>query len=76
MAALLNEILTAKPLPSPAKRRAIREAAGVSRARFGKEIGVTGRTIVGWELGTVTPRPRHYKAYADLLHALDGLAQP
>src|SRR3954462_10246742 len=36
-----------------------REAAGYSRARLGKIVGISAGTIEGWELGRVERPPAH-----------------
>lgn len=76
MTAFIDEVLTAKRLPAPAMRRAIREAAGVTQARLAKEIGVTDRSIANWETGSSRPSPRHLGTYAELLCALQEAMAP
>lgn len=73
MSALMNEVATIKRLPPPTMRRAIREGAGVSRARLARELGVTANAVGFWEDGR-TPSVQHLKAYCDILDALKEAA--
>lgn len=62
-------------LPSPRRRRAVREAAGASLRACAEAIGVDPMTLLRWERGTTVPRPDHAVAYRRLLDALEGVAQ-
>lgn len=73
--ALIEELITAKRLPAPPMRRAIRQAAGVTQARLAQELNVSDRSIAGWEAGTTNPSPKHRRPYTELLHSLNELAR-
>jgi DNA-binding transcriptional regulator YiaG len=73
MPGLLEEIQAVRELPSPADAKAIREAAGVSRYRAAREIGVADLTLARWEAGLNHPRGAAAIAWADLLDALRAL---
>jgi len=65
----------AATLPSPARRREIRERAGVSRQHVGAELGVSGAAIGWWENPNgFTPRNLDRRlAYRRLLDTLEQL---
>jgi transcriptional regulator with XRE-family HTH domain len=67
---LLDDVRVIQRLPSPAKARAIREAAGISQERLAEEVGVHRVTVARWELGERHPRGRSKIAYAELLESL------
>lgn len=67
---LIDTVRTRSALPTPALRRAIREAAGVSQGQIARELGVHRMTVCRWESGTSTPTGDHLHAYAALLNAL------
>lgn len=73
MSALINEVAASRRLPPPAMRRAIREGAGVSRARFARELGVAPSAVGFWEAGR-TPSAPYLEAYCNLLDALKDAA--
>jgi DNA-binding XRE family transcriptional regulator len=75
MSALLEEVRESLALPAPAVARQIREAAGVSQARLGAEVGVRELTVHRWEAGTRTPRGELRLSYARLLRELDEAAR-
>ncbi|MEU5766028.1 helix-turn-helix domain-containing protein [Streptomyces asoensis] len=60
------------PLPSPERRRHLREAASLTQAQVARRIGVTRGTVRAWESGRTTPRGPWREAYADLLTSLTG----
>lgn len=57
-------------LPSPAQRRALREAAGLSQQELADAIGVSQGAIQHWELGRRTPRGKLLDRYVEALTAL------
>lgn len=61
-------------LPSPAQRRALREAAGLSQREFASAIGVSQASIALWESGRRAPRATHLERYVAGLRALQGAA--
>ena len=61
-------------MPSPTTARLIREAAGVSRARLAREIGVHPVTLGRWEDGRFRPSGAQRVAYLALLEQLKELA--
>jgi DNA-binding transcriptional regulator YiaG len=71
MSGLLDEVAESLSLPSPAKARAIREAAGVSQTRMAQELGRAPLTIHRWETGATVPTGEQRIAYARLLRDLD-----
>lgn len=69
----LVELMRAKRLPPPARRREIREAANLSRRAIAKELGVSGTTVQWWERDDGTnPRPATALAYIDLLELIEA----
>ena len=64
---LLDEVHLARRIPTPAMRRAIREAAGVSQDRLARELGVQRVTVTRWELGIRRPRGVNAVRYVNLL---------
>jgi DNA-binding transcriptional regulator YiaG len=69
---LLAQVRARRRLPSPSKRRAIRERAGVSLRDLADALGVSHAAVRGWEQGA-TPRDRRAE-YADVLAELDRAA--
>lgn len=67
---ILERIRMRRTLPSPEKRREIREAAGLTLQDLADAIGVTPATIHYWEQGTRNPRPEHITAYTAALDAM------
>ncbi|MER5553132.1 helix-turn-helix domain-containing protein [Streptomyces sp. NPDC002793] len=57
----------ATSLPSPKKRRRLREARGLSEEQVAKAVGVTPATVRAWETGRISPRGRRRAAYAKLI---------
>lgn len=55
------------PLPSPAERARLREAAGVTQARLAQALKSTTQTVKNWENGRSEPRPPRLQAYQRLL---------
>lgn len=63
-----------RALPSPDEARAIREAAGVSKRRLARELGVHEYTLARWERGDFHPASRSLRRYVELLAALKAEA--
>lgn len=59
-------------LPSPRRRRLIREAAGVSCSELASVVGVDAATVWRWERGTHRPRGRALERYVAVLEQLGG----
>lgn len=59
-------------LPTPAQRRALREAAGLSQAELARIVGVSTGAVGHWETGArKTPRnPNVFDRYVQALRAL------
>ena len=70
MAHLVEQVRTARALPSPEMARAIRKAAHTSQVRLAEELGVHRMTVARWEAGTRRPRGALRAAYASLLAEL------
>jgi DNA-binding transcriptional regulator YiaG len=70
---LADELRQAE-LPSPRKRRAIREDAGASLRDVAAVLDTSPETIRRWESKT-TPRREHAIAYRNLLDALEAVAE-
>lgn len=71
---LLNDVRARGALPTPALRRAIREAAGVSQGQIAREVGVHRMTVCRWESGTSKPTGPHLHAYVAVLRDLQDAA--
>lgn len=69
--ALLEQVAQ-DPLPSPAERKRLREAAGLSQEQIAKALQSRRESVGNWETGRSDPRPPKRAAYARLL---EGLAQ-
>jgi DNA-binding XRE family transcriptional regulator len=59
-------------LPSPALRRHIRQAAGVTLVEMAEELGVTNVSVLRWERGDCEPRRDRAIAYRRLLEELQA----
>lgn len=58
-------------LPSPAERRRLREASGLTQQEIADIVGVTRGAISHWELGVrSTPRGHLLDRYVEALRAL------
>ncbi|WP_435601262.1 helix-turn-helix transcriptional regulator [Streptomyces sp. C10-9-1] len=57
-------------LPSPAERRAIRQAAGLSQGELAEAIGVTRQAVSHWEAGTRTPQGTAMERYVSAIRTL------
>ncbi|MGY4280754.1 telomere-associated protein Tap [Streptomyces sp. M18.1] len=67
--ALLEQVAQ-NDLPSPAERRRLRDAAGLSQAQVAKVLDTRRETVASWESGRNEPRPPQRAAYARLLEKL------
>ncbi|MGQ5640810.1 MULTISPECIES: telomere-associated protein Tap [unclassified Streptomyces] len=67
--ALLEQVAQ-DDLPSPAERRRLREAAGLTQSQIASALETRRETIANWELGKTEPRPPQRAAYARLLEKL------
>jgi DNA-binding transcriptional regulator YiaG len=59
-------------LPPPARRRLVRESAGISQSDLARSLGVNASVVCRWESGARTPGGRHLTSY---LEALERLAR-
>lgn len=68
--------IRSRQLPSRARRRQIREAAGATISEVADACGVTYFSVWAWERpdGTIEPRPAHRLTYRRILDALEALA--
>lgn len=71
---LVEQVLAAR-LPSPAIRREIREAAGLSYRRMAEALEVDPMTLWRWEKGKTTPKLEDAGRYRMLLDALAEAAK-
>ncbi|MFD7446148.1 telomere-associated protein Tap [Streptomyces sp. NPDC059909] len=69
--ALLEQVAQ-DPLPPPAERKRLREAAGLSQDQVAKALQSRRESVGNWEAGRSEPRPPKRAAYARLL---EGLAE-
>lgn len=67
--ALLEQVAQ-DPLPEPAERRRLREAAGLSQTQIAKALDARREAVGNWETGKTEPRPPKRAAYARLLEGL------
>ncbi|MFD4142734.1 telomere-associated protein Tap [Streptomyces sp. NPDC058572] len=67
--ALLDQVAQ-DPLPPPAERRRLREAAGLSQDQIAKALQSRRESVGNWEAGRSEPRPPKRAAYARLLGGL------
>ena len=67
---LRAELRARRELPPPAMRKAIREAAGVTRTKVARSVGVTRQAVALWESGRRTPSGRYLEAYLRVLRLL------
>lgn len=67
--ALLDQV-PHDPLPPPAERKRLREAAGLSQEQVAKALQTRRESIGNWEAGRSEPRPPKRAAYAKLLEGL------
>ncbi|MFG2757081.1 telomere-associated protein Tap [Streptomyces wuyuanensis] len=68
--ALLDAVAARESLPSPAERKRLREAAGLSQEQVARALQVRREAVSGWEAGRTEPRPPKRAAYARLLEGL------
>lgn len=59
-----------RDLPTPAQRRALRVASGLSQAEMAAAVGVTKQAVANWESGIRNPRGIHLERYVDALRAV------
>jgi DNA-binding transcriptional regulator YiaG len=64
---LAEQVQARRSLPPPAKRRALREAAGASLADVARACGVTKQAVAFWESGEFAPAGANLIAYAKVL---------
>ncbi|MFI9082093.1 telomere-associated protein Tap [Streptomyces sioyaensis] len=67
--ALLEQVAQ-DDLPSPAERKRLRKAAGLSQAQVATALGARREAVGNWEAGRTEPRPPKRAAYARLLEGL------
>ncbi|MFC8538881.1 telomere-associated protein Tap [Streptomyces sp. NPDC057249] len=73
--ALLEQIAQ-DPLPPPAERKRLREAAGLSQDQVAKALKSRRESVGNWESGRSEPRPPKRAAYARLLEGLAARFAP
>jgi len=66
----LLECVAQDPLPAPAERKRLREAAGLSQDQIAKALQARRESVGNWEAGRSEPRPPKRAAYARLLEGL------
>ncbi|MEW1773428.1 helix-turn-helix domain-containing protein [Streptomyces sp. NPDC086777] len=66
-------IASRSPLPSPAERRRLRQAHGLTLDEVAAALQVRRATVSGWEAGKTEPRPPERDAYARMLEQLAQL---
>jgi DNA-binding XRE family transcriptional regulator len=59
-----------RDLPSPARRKRLRERAGLSRLDVARAVGVTRNAILYWETGRSEPRGENLARYVEVLRQL------
>ncbi|MBB6438612.1 telomere-associated protein Tap [Streptomyces candidus] len=67
--ALLEQVAQ-DPLPPPAERKRLREAAGLSQEQIARALTARRESVGNWEAGRSEPRPPKRAAYARLLEGL------
>ncbi|MFH8370949.1 helix-turn-helix transcriptional regulator [Streptomyces sp. NPDC018031] len=67
--ALLEQV-PQEPLPGPAERKRLREAAGLSQEQVARALRTRREAVGNWEAGRTEPRPPKRAAYARLLEGL------
>jgi transcriptional regulator with XRE-family HTH domain len=72
LTAALDRAKRRRSLPAPARRRLLREGAGLTQIDLARVIGVDRATVSRWESGEREPEEAHLDAY---LEALDRLAR-
>ncbi|MEE1930777.1 helix-turn-helix transcriptional regulator [Streptomyces sp. TRM 70351] len=65
--ASVDALLEEEPLPPPAERARLREAAGITQARLAQALRSTTQTVKNWENGRSEPKPPRLEAYQRLL---------
>lgn len=68
---LRKEVRINRELPSPAMRKDIRCAAGVSRSRLALAVGVSEVSIGFYERGLRSPKGENLIRYVEALHVLE-----
>jgi DNA-binding transcriptional regulator YiaG len=63
------------PLPEPAVRRQLREAAHIPTRDMGALVGVTSTSVSRWETGAREPRGAIRARYAEVLETLQHLEE-
>ncbi len=69
-----DRVLARRDLPPAARRRKLREDAGVSVREIAETIGVSVQAVRLWEAGLRRPRPENLAAYVQLLRILEEQA--
>jgi DNA-binding transcriptional regulator YiaG len=74
----LEEAYARRCLPAPHERRAIRRAAGLSRLKVARSVGVTSTAVGYWESTSgrhSEPRGENLYSYLELLRDLANLSE-
>jgi len=66
----LEDAVYARRLCGLGKARALRDAAGLSRADLARKVGCSESAVWAWETGDRAPRGRAASAYGALLRQL------
>lgn len=61
---------------SPAEIKSLREQTGLSQAKFGQLLGVTGGSVAHWESGIRTPPPIYHAGLLRLREKVDKSPNP
>ncbi len=54
--------------------KAARTASNLTQAEFAADLGVSMRTVQGWEAGVTFPRPAHRRRLAQFFQGLQATA--
>jgi hypothetical protein len=74
--ALLDQVRSQRKLPSAARRRRIREDAGVSLRQLAAAVGdISHMGVARWEAGATPASPEHVAAYGRILRKLERLLE-
>jgi len=67
----LEKVQVRRRLPTPSRRRLIRERAGISQVAIARALNTTPASVCRWEAGTRNPGVTLLEPYLELLERLE-----